>query len=117
MVGFQAEVNKWRQLQASKLDLISESVPNINAATGESTIDKSKLTHWATAGFFGRLNYDYKERYLLEVNLRYDGTSRFAKDKRWNLFPSFSAGWNVAREAFMESTGNIINTLKFLFPR
>ena len=112
MVGFQAEVNKWRQLQASKLDLISESVPNINAATGESTIDKSKLTHWATAGFFGRLNYDYKERYLLEVNLRYDGTSRFAKDKRWNLFPSFSAGWNVAREAFMESTGNIINTLK-----
>lgn len=79
MVGFQAEVNKWRQLQASKLDLISESVPNINAATGESTIDKSKLTHWATAGFFGRLNYDYKERYLLEVNLRYDGTSRFAK--------------------------------------
>lgn len=46
MVGFQAEVNKWRQLQASKLDLISESVPSINAATGESTIDKSKLTHW-----------------------------------------------------------------------
>lgn len=112
MVGFQAEVNKWRQLQASKLDLISESVPSINAATGESTIDKSKLTHWATAGFFGRLNYDYKERYLLEVNLRYDGTSRFAKDKRWNLFPSFSAGWNVAREAFMEPTSHIINTLK-----
>ena len=99
MAGFQAELNKWRQLQATKLDLISESVPSINAATGESTIDKSKLTHWATAGFFGRLNYDYKERYLLEVNLRYDGTSRFAKDKRWNLFPSFSAGWNVAREA------------------
>ena len=84
MAGFQAELNKWRQLQATKLDLISESVPSINAATGESTIDKSKLTHWATAGFFGRLNYDYKERYLLEVNLRYDGTSRFAKDKRWN---------------------------------
>ena len=82
MAGFQAELNKWRQLQATKLDLISESVPSINAATGESTIDKSKLTHWATAGFFGRLNYDYKERYLLEVNLRYDGTSRFAKDKR-----------------------------------
>ena len=62
MAGFQAELNKWRQLQATKLDLISESVPSINAATGESTIDKSKLTHWATAGFFGRLNYDYKER-------------------------------------------------------
>ena len=111
MVGFQAEVNKWRQLQASKLDLISESVPSINAATGESTIDKSKLTHWATAGFFGRLNYDYKERYLLEVNLRYDGTSRFAKDKRWNLFPSFSAGWIATAEKFMENQ-KIVDYLK-----
>src|SRR3546814_13734614 len=52
--------------------------------------------HWATAGFFGRLNYDYKGRYLLEVNARYDGTSRFMREKRWNLFPSFSAGWNIA---------------------
>lgn len=94
-----------------KLDLISESVPSINAATGESTIDKSKLTHWATAGFFGRLNYDYKERYLLEVNLGMT-VLHVCKDKRWNLFPSFSAGWNVAREAFMEPTSHIINTLK-----
>ena len=111
MAGFQAELNKWRQLQATKLDLISESVPSINAATGESTIDKSKLTHWATAGFFGRLNYDYKERYLLEVNLRYDGTSRFAKDKRWNLFPSFSAGWIATAEKFMENQ-KIVDYLK-----
>lgn len=112
MVGFQSELNKWRKLQATKNDLISESIPNINAATGESVIDNSRLTHWATAGFFGRLNYDYKERYLLEVNLRYDGTSRFARDKRWNLFPSFSAGWNIAREAFMEPYSNVVNTLK-----
>lgn len=112
MAGFQAELNKWRQLQATKNDLITESIPNINAATGESFIDKSKLTHWTTAGFFGRLNYDYKERYLLEVNMRYDGTSRFARNKRWNLFPSFSAGWNVAREAFMEPYSNIVNNLK-----
>lgn len=112
MVGFQAEQNKWRRLQATKLDLISETIPNINSATGKSTIDASKLTHWATAGFFGRINYDYQERYLLEVNLRYDGTSRFARDKRWNLFPSFSAGYNVAREAFMEPYSHIINNLK-----
>src|SRR3546814_13027353 len=56
--------------------------------------------HWATAGFFGRLNYDYKGRYLLEVNARYDGTSRFMREKRWNLFPSFSAGWNIVEENF-----------------
>ena len=46
------------------------------------------------------------------MNLRYDGTSRFARNKRWNLFPSFSAGWNVAREAFMEPYNDVINNLK-----
>ena len=113
MVGFQSELNKYRRLQATKNDLITESIPDINAATGKSEIDYSRLSHWATAGFFGRLNYDYQGRYLGEVNLRYDGTSRFAKDKRWNLFPSFSLGWNVAREAFMEPYNHTISNLKF----
>lgn len=53
--------------------------------------------------FFGRINYDYKGRYLVEANLRYDGSSRFLRDQRWNWFPSFSLGWNVAREAFLRS--------------
>lgn len=113
MVGFQAEQNKYRKLGARKNDLITDNVPNISQSTGQEKITDSKLEHWATAGFFGRVNYDYKERYLLEVNLRYDGTSRFAEDKRWNLFPSFSAGWNVAREDFMEPYQHIINTFKF----
>lgn len=112
MAGFQSELNKWRKISASAMDLISEDVPNINAATGTQKIESAGASHWATAGFFGRINYDYKERYLFEVNLRYDGTSRFAKDKRWNLFPSFSAGWNIARESFMEDISNVINTLK-----
>ncbi len=58
-------------------------------ATGQEKITDSKLEHWATAGFFGRLNYDYKERYLLEVNLRYDGTSRFIQDKKMEFIPIF----------------------------
>lgn len=112
MVGFQAELNKWRKLEASAMDLISEDIQDINAASGIQKINASAKNHWATAGFFGRINYDYKERYLFEMNMRYDGTSRFARDKRWNLFPSFSAGWNIAREAFMEDHLDIINTLK-----
>src|SRR5699024_11262748 len=66
----------------------------------EQDVAGGGYNHWATAGFFGRLNYNYKEKYLLEVNGRYDGTSRFMKDQRWNFFPSFSLGWNVARENF-----------------
>lgn len=82
MAGFQSELNKWRKISASAMDLISEDIPNINAATGTQKIESAGANHWATAGFFGRINYDYKERYLFEVNLRYDGTSRFARNKR-----------------------------------
>lgn len=67
---------------------------------------------WTTAGFFGRLNYDYKGRYLLEANIRYDGSSRFLRENRWNWFPSFSAGWNIAQEAFWENLAQTVNTLK-----
>lgn len=117
MVGFQAELNKWRKFGAKRTDLITEEVPDLNTAVGKDQIminkDNGDKNHWATAGFFGRINYNYKERYLLEFNLRYDGTSRFAADKRWNWFPSVSAGWNIAREEFMKPLENIINTLKF----
>src|SRR5699024_3989838 len=58
-----------------------------------------------TFGTFGRLNYNYKEKYLLEMNMRYDGTSRFLKDQRWNWFPSVSTGWNVAAEEFWSGLG------------
>lgn len=112
MVGFQAELNKYTKVGGKKEDLITENVPNINVATGTEYAYGNK-SHWATAGFFGRINYNYAERYLAEVNLRYDGTSRFASDKRWNLFPSFSLGWNIAREEFMEDFQDIFNTLKF----
>lgn len=58
---------------------------------------------WATAGFFGRLNYDYQGRYLAEANIRYDGTSRFRRGNRWQWSPSFSLGWNIA-------TGKVLAT-------
>lgn len=113
MVGFQAEVNNFRNIGATRNDIISEDLPSIGSSSGKEKIDKGQYSHWATAGFFARVNYDYKGRYLAEVNTRYDGTSRFARDKRWNLFPSVSLGWNVAREAFMEPYENVISNLKF----
>lgn len=59
-------------------------------------------SEWALRSFFGRINYNYKERYLFEANIRYDGSSRFAKGHRWGLFPSFSGGWRISEEAFWE---------------
>ena len=70
------------------------------------------MEHWATAGAFFRVGYNYKEKYLFEANGRYDGTSKFAEGNRWGFFPSFSAGWNVAREDFWEKWSDKVNTLK-----
>lgn len=58
------------------------------------------------------MNYDYEGRYLAEMNMRYDGTSRFRRGDRWQLYPSFSLGWNMAREKFWEPFTDISNTLK-----
>ena len=66
----------------------------------------------STLGYFGRINYVYKNRYLLEGNIRYDGSSKFPTDLRWRLFPSFSAGWVVSEEAFMEGLNQHLGLLK-----
>ncbi|KAA5542977.1 TonB-dependent receptor [Adhaeribacter rhizoryzae] len=100
MAGFNSELMKYRTLSGSRTGLITPTLPTISTATNDSRANEGQYQHWATAGFFGRLNYNYKERYLLEINARYDGTSRYTRDKRWNLFPSISAGWNVANESF-----------------
>lgn len=111
MLGFQAEMMDSRESTASRNDLMNPSLPTINTATGkESTL--GGYSDWATAGFFGRLNYDYQGKYLMEVNARYDGTSRFLRDSRWRMFPSVSAGWNVAREHFWEPYVDLISTFK-----
>lgn len=101
MIGANTELFKFRNLGAMRPNLYSESVPEISAAGGIDKITAANVYDWATAGFFGRLNYDYADKYLLEVNLRYDGSSRFLSDQRWSLFPSFSVGWNLAKENFM----------------
>ncbi len=66
----------------------------------------------AVQSWFGRLNYDYQGKYLFEASLRADGSSRFAKNHRWGVFPSFSAGWNLHRESFMIETNNWLSELK-----
>ena len=98
--GFNHELNKLRTLGGSRSGLITPELPTISTAMNESRATQGQYMNWATTGFFSRLNYNYKGRYLLEVNARYDGSSRFLSDQRWNLFPSVSAGWNVAEEDF-----------------
>lgn len=99
LVGFQQENTDYSAIQGSKNDLITDNVPSISTAVGEDNVSDSQGA-FATQGYFGRLNYNYKEKYLFEVNGRYDASSRFAADSRWNFFPSISAGYNIAKEEF-----------------
>ena len=110
MVGFQSELFKQRDITAKQNNIMS-GIPTLNTTTDNARVSGG-YQEWATAGFFGRLNYDYKGRYLVEANIRYDGSSRFLSDQRWNWFPSFSAGWNIARESFFENLTEVVNTLK-----
>lgn len=114
--GFNAELMKTRGVFGTADDLISSTVPTLNTAS-ENMKTGGGYSEWATAGFFGRFNYNYKERYIAEINARYDGVSRFIGSKRWGFFPSFSLGWNLANEDFYKdnlgSFAEILHTLKF----
>lgn len=116
LAGFQSELAKTRNVSADREGLYSPNIIGIDAAGSANDNVGGQYQHWATAGFFGRLNYDYKGRYLIEGNIRYDGTSRFLREQRWNTFPSVSAGWNVAKESFWQNLGKFgeaISEFKF----
>ena len=110
MAGFQSEWYRERSLSGQQYGILS-GLPTLNTTSSNPKVSGA-YSQWAQAGFFGRLNYDYKGRYLFEANIRYDGSSRFLKENRWSMFPSFSAGWNIAQEAFWEDFADKVNTLK-----
>lgn len=111
MGGYQEENNKYDYLRNSITGLYSQTNPNVGMGTGDKQVTDTR-TSWATRGFFGRINYDYQGRYLLEVNGRYDGSSRFASDHRWGFFPSVSVGWNITQEKFMLPVTDLLSHLK-----
>lgn len=119
MTGFQAEQLKQRYFEVTRTGIIDPAHPEIDITTGlgydgkeVAATMKGNRDQWQTAGFFGRLNYNYDERYLLEANIRRDGSSRFRRDQMWRTFPSVSLGWNIAGEKFFESLTNTVNQLK-----
>lgn len=111
MAGFNQErkQNSWISVQTH--DMIAPSAPSFTSATGK-IIPQNSYSDYAIRGAFYRINYNYKDRYLFEANGRYDGSSKFPKDDRFGFFPSFSVGWNIAREAWMEKALDYVSDLK-----
>lgn len=100
MAGASQEQFFSESMAATKQDPIDESLVELDAATG-SSVSSGSRQEWAMRSFFGRLNLNWDDKYLLEMNIRRDGSSRFAKDHRWGNFPSISAGWRISEESFM----------------
>ncbi|KXX66550.1 SusC/RagA family TonB-linked outer membrane protein [Flammeovirga sp. SJP92] len=115
---FSLESYNYNSFFGSRKDLISNEVTVIDGATsdnlaGNQTGYLQNRTN-NLVGMLGRFQYNYKGRYLLSASVRRDGSSRFAEDYRWGLFPSVSVGWNVAEEKFWQnSVGETVNTFKF----
>jgi len=95
---------------------LSESYPDIHSIAAANQLDKdacgSSASAWSLASFLGRVAYNYDSRYLLTVNFRADGSSRFAPGHRWGYFPSVSAGWRISSEKFMQPLQEVINDMK-----
>lgn len=105
MAGYNQETKHTRGFSASRDELISNDLPSMDAATGEKYVGNSDDS-WATRSGFFRVNYSFADRYLLEVNGRYDLSSKFPKDDRSVFSPSFSLGWKLSEESWFKQTTN-----------
>ncbi|CAL1517191.1 TonB-dependent receptor [Chitinophaga sp. MM2321] len=102
IAGGDIELYEYTDQSSERRGLLSPDKGELQLATGDQFVDGTNNA-WSTLGFFGRLNYAYKDKYLLEVNGRYDGSSRFPRDQQWGFFPSVSAGYVLSEESFMRA--------------
>ncbi len=111
MGGYNQESSFYEFIQNQVKDQVSSVIPSLGNSTGEITNDESYSEYTIRSGFF-RVNYNYLDKYLLEVNGRYDGSSKFPTAKRFGFFPSVSAGWQLGKENFMNFSSSWLNELK-----
>lgn len=109
--GMSQEYNKYDTDYFIKYDLVDPSLGAIDAGMTNGGIT-GNYNEWAMRSYFGRVNLNWNDRYLLEFNLRADGSSKFAPGKRWGYFPSVSAGWRISEESFMKSSAGWLNQFK-----
>lgn len=117
--GFNYETRHTKNIRANGQNLVVSNVNDLNLVGTDDngaviTSVGGGQSEYALMGIFGRLNYDYKGRYLAEVSGRYDGTSRFESGSRWGFFPSVSVGWRISEEPFFKKSGasNLMDNLK-----
>lgn len=114
LAGYSQEYEHYNDLFSKRADLISDTYPSLQLASGEMTMTEDDYA-WAIRSAFYRLNYTFDQKYIVEVNGRYDGTSRFPSSDRFGFFPSVSGAWVFSKENFMESTMSWLDHAKLRF--
>lgn len=113
MAGTSRETYDEKYLSGYRRDFTYDNYEVLGAGADNETKDNNGTQdQWALVSGFGRFNYNFQSKYLFEANLRYDGTSRFIGDNRWAAFPSFSAGWVISKESFMDDLSSAVKMLK-----
>lgn len=110
--GYSKEYTSYNYLRGYRKNFLNNSLSELDAGPIDGQQSGGSSSEIALESVFGRLNYSFNDRYLFEANIRYDGSSRFAKDNRWGTFPSFSAGWRISEEAFFSRFENIFSEFK-----
>ena len=120
MAGYNYETKYLKDIKSTGYHSFSETLDDFNLLGTKDDGEKELAlsggqNEYALMGYFARLNYDYKGKYLVELSGRYDGTSRFARGQRWGFFPSASVGWRVSEEGFFEPIKGWFNNLKIRY--
>ena len=111
LAGFEQELIKYDTTMARRYDLVSDEVPSLSTATGKQEA-AGAIGHYSTRSFFGRFNYNYMEKYLLEASIRHDGSSKFPDNFRWGTFPSGSVAYVISKEDFWGPMSRYLDLLK-----
>lgn len=111
IAGINFEKERYKNTEASIYNLLSATLNDLALGTGDKGV-KGGQHEYALMGYFGRISYDYMGKYLAEVNMRYDGTSRFQQGDRWGYFPSLALGWRFSEENFMKDTKKWLSNAK-----
>ena len=114
LAGVSYEHYNEETLMGSRQDFPADSFEDMSAGATSGSLYKngSGMQEYKMFSYFGRVNYTLMDRYMFDANFRADASSRFHADNRWGYFPSFSAGWRISEEAFMENTRNVLDNLK-----
>ncbi len=112
MIGYNYEQSTYNRVAVQRNGIIFEDATDLNLALGQSITTGGGYEQWAILGGFSRLNYAFKDRYLVEINARYDGSSKFPASQRYGFFPSVSAGWRINKESFWNVSPKLISDLK-----